>query len=148
MSLNRAWGSLFDAGEVRMSFVKNLWGSSKRDSQPRTITKEPPTEKRQQPRFTSQFRSTISGGQGEGQGRTLDLSAGGCMIEADFPVVVGAAFECRIYVPGLDWPLRIDEAQVRWVKANTFGIQFMKLHPDEEAKLKRVIANLNEELQS
>ncbi len=91
-------------------------------------------EKRQQPRFTSQFRSTISGGQREGQGRTLDLSAGGCKIETDLPVVAGESFECRIYVPGLDWPLRIDEAQVRWVKANTFGIQFTKIQPDEEAK--------------
>ena len=131
-----------------MSFVKNLWGSSIRHAQPTMSKEEPPKEKRQQPRFTSQFRSTISGGKGEGQGRTLDLSIGGCMIETDFPVVVGAAFECRIYVPGLDWPLRIDEAQVRWVKANTFGIQFKKLHPDEEAKLKRVIANLNEDLQA
>ena len=131
-----------------MSFVKNLWNSSMKHPQPRMIKEEPPTEKRQQPRFTSQFRSTISGGQGEGQGRTLDLSIGGCMIETDFPVVEGTSFECRIYVPGLDWPLRIDEAQVRWVKANTFGIQFKKIHPDEEAKLKRVIANLNEELQA
>ena len=103
-------------------------------------------EKRQQPRFTSQFRSIISGGQGEGQGRTLDLSTGGCKIETDLPVVVGALFECRIYVPGLDWPLRIDEAQVRWVTANTFGIQFTKIQPDEEEKLKRVIASLDEEL--
>jgi len=103
-------------------------------------------EKRQQPRFTSQFRSTLSDSQGEGQGRTLDLSTGGCMIETDFPVVVGASLECRIYVPGLDWPLRIDEAQVRWVKANKFGIQFMKIQRDEEVKLKRVIASLNEEL--
>jgi len=70
------------------------------------------------------------------------------MIEADFPVVVGAAFECRIYVPGLDWPLRIEEAQVRWAKANTFGIQFMKIQAEEEAKLKQVIASLNEELQA
>lgn len=131
-----------------MSFVKNLWDSSMRHPQPRMIKEKPPTEKRQQPRFTSQFRSTISGGQGEGQGRTLDLSTGGCMIETDFPVVEGASFECRIYVPGLDWPLRIDEAQVRWVKANTFGIQFKKIQPDEEAKLKRVIASLNEELQA
>ena len=103
-------------------------------------------EKRRQARFTAQFRSTISGGQREGQGRTRDLSAGGCMIETDFPVVVGASFECRIYVPGLDWPLRIDKAQVRWVKADTFGIQFMKTQPEEEAKLKQVIASLNEEL--
>jgi hypothetical protein len=131
-----------------MSFVKNLWDSSIGHSQPRMTEKEPPKEKRQQPRFTSQFRSTISGGHGEGQGRTLDLSTGGCMIETDFPVVEGASFECRIYVPGLDWPLRIDEAQVRWVKANTFGIQFKKIQPDEEAKLKQVIASLNEELQA
>jgi hypothetical protein len=61
---------------------------------------------------------------------------------------VGASFECRIYVPGLDWPLRIDEAQVRWVKANTFGIQFMKMNSDEEEKLKQVIASLNEELKA
>ena len=105
-------------------------------------------EKRQQPRFTSQFRSIFSGGQREGQGRTLDLSTGGCKIETDLPVVVGASFECRIYVHGLDWPLRIDEGQVRWVKANPFGIQFTKIQPDEEVKLKRVIDSLNEELQA
>jgi hypothetical protein len=138
-------GSLFDGSETSMALVKNQRKSSKRPPQPRMIKAEPPMEKRQQPRFTSQFRSTLSGGQGEGQGRTLDLSAGGCMIETDLSVVVGASFECRIYVPGLDWPLRIDEAQVRWVKANTFGIQFMKIQPIEEAKLKQVIAALNEE---
>ena len=131
-----------------MALVKNQRDSNMRPPQPRMIKVELPKEKRQQPRFTAQFRSIISGGQREGQGRTLDLSAGGCKIETDFPVVVGASFECRIYVPGLDWPLRIDEAQVRWVKANTFGIQFTKIQPDEEAKLKRVIASLNEELQA
>ena len=129
-----------------MALVKKQRNSSMRAPQPRMIKEEPPMEKRQQPRFTSQFRSTFSGGQREGQGRTLDLSTGGCKIEADFPVVVGTTFECRIYVPGLDWPLRIDEAQVRWVKAGSFGIQFTKIHPAEEAKLSRVIASLNEEL--
>ena len=131
-----------------MAPVKNMRDSSKSRLQPRMIKEEPSVEKRQQPRFTSQFRSAIAVGQREGQGRTRDLSAGGCMIETDFPVVVGASFECRIYVPGLDWPLRIDEAQVRWVKANTFGIQFMKIQPDEEEKLKQVIAGLNEELKA
>lgn len=131
-----------------MIFMKNKQDLSKKHPQPHTIKEEFPLEKRQQPRFTSQFRSTISGGQREGQGRTLDLSVGGCMIEADFPVAVGASFEFRIYVPGLDWPLRIDEAQVRWVKANTFGIQFMKIKPDDEEKLKQVIASLNEEIKA
>ena len=131
-----------------MALVKHKTGSSKELPHPRTIKEETRTEKREQPRFTSQFRSTISGGQGEGQGRTLDLSAGGCMIETDLPVVVGVALECRIYVPGLDWPLRIDEAQVRWVKGNTFGIQFVKIKPDEEEKLEQVIASLHKELKT
>lgn len=129
-----------------MALVKKQRGSRIRRPQVRNIKMKPAREKRQQPRFTSQFRSTFSSEQKEGQGRTLDLSLGGCMIEADLPVVVGATLECRIYVPGLDWPLRIDEAQVRWVKSGVFGIQFAKIQPDEETKLDRVIANLNEEL--
>jgi hypothetical protein len=129
-----------------MALVKKQRGSRVGPPQVRNIEMKPAREKRQQPRFTSQFRSTFSSEQREGQGRTLDLSIGGCMIEADLPVVVGATLECRIYVPGLDWPLRIDEAQVRWIKSGVFGIQFTKIQSDEETKLDRVIANLNEEL--
>jgi PilZ domain len=103
-------------------------------------------EKRAQPRFTAQFRSTFSGGQQEGRGRTLDLSAGGCRIETDMPVVVGAAFECRIFVPGLDWPLRIDEAQVRWVRGSTFGVEFVKLSGEERVKLNHLVKALEAEL--
>ena len=100
------------------------------------------TDKRMHPRFTAQFRSSFSGGQREGQGKTLDLSDGGCRVESDHPVVANASFECRIYAPGLSWPLRIDEAQVRWVKGNTFGLQFIAMHPDERVKLKQLITNL------
>jgi len=131
-----------------VALARNQRDLSKGHPQPHMVKEKSSMEKRQQPRFTSQFRSTFSGGQQEGQGRTLDLSTGGCKIETDLPVTVGASFECRIYVPGLDWPLRIDEAQVRWVKAKTFGIQFTKIQPDEEEKLKRAIASLNEEFKA
>jgi len=103
-------------------------------------------EKRKQPRFTAQFRSTFSGGQREGQGRTLDMSAGGCRVETEVPVVVGASFECRIYVPGFDWPLRIEEAQVRWIKGNVFGLEFTKIGPEEQVKLKKLLSGLKVEL--
>ena len=105
-------------------------------------------EKRAQPRFTAQFRSIFSGGQGEGHGRTLDLSAGGCRIETDMPVVIGAAFECRIFAPNLDWPLRIDEAQVRWVRGNTFGVEFVKLRVEERIKLERLVKALEAEFKT
>ena len=106
------------------------------------LKKDRGTEKRLHPRFTAQFRSTFSGGQREGVGKTLDLSDGGCRIESDAPVVAEAAFECRIYAPGLSWPLRIEEAQVRWVKGNVFGLEFTVMQPDERVKLRQVIANL------
>jgi hypothetical protein len=131
-----------------MALLRKQRDLNKEHTRPRVIKDGLPVEKRKQPRFTSQFRSIISGEQGEGRGRTLDLSTSGCMVETDLPVSVGASIECRIYVPGLDWPLRIDEAQVRWVKANTFGIQFTKIQPDEEAKLKQVIAGLDEEVKA
>jgi hypothetical protein len=100
-------------------------------------------ERRVQPRFMTQFRSTFSGQKEEGQGRTLDISSGGCKIESDMKVAQGATFECRLHVPGFDWPLRIDEAMVRWIEGNTFGIAFTRLRPEELAKLKTVLANLD-----
>jgi hypothetical protein len=101
-----------------------------------------PYERRVQPRFTTQFRSTFSGNKQEGQGRTLDISAGGCKIESDMKVEPGSKFECRLHIPGLDWPLRIDEATVRWVDGHSFGIAFSRIAPEEFAKLKTVLSNL------
>ncbi len=102
-------------------------------------------ERRVQPRFTTQFRSTFSGQRQEGQGRTLDISAGGCKIESELKVELGGKFECRLHVPGLDWPLRIDEATVRWVGGNTFGIGFTRISPEELHKLQAVLKKLEDE---
>lgn len=110
---------------------------------PEQIPAKPqPDERRIQPRFTTQFRSTFSGHKQEGQGRTLDISAGGCKIESDMTVEPGSKFECRLHVPGLDWPLRVDEATVRWVDGNSFGIAFSRIAPEEFAKLKTVLSDL------
>jgi hypothetical protein len=106
-------------------------------------SKPPSHERRVQPRFTTQFRSTFSGRNEEGQGRTLDVSSGGCKIESDMTVTQGATFECRLHIPGLDWPLRIDEALVRWVEGNTFGIEFTRIRDEELAKLNVVLADLD-----
>jgi hypothetical protein len=102
-------------------------------------------DRRDQPRFTTQFRSSLSGQHQEGQGRTLDISSGGCKIESDLRVEPGATFECRLHIPGLDWPLRIDEATVRWTDGKTFGISFTRISPQELEKLKAVLVDLERE---
>jgi hypothetical protein len=60
-------------------------------------------------------------------------------------VAQGATLECRLHVPGLDWPLRIEEATVRWVDGHTFGIEFTRIRPEESAKLNKVLVNLKED---
>ncbi len=102
-------------------------------------------ERRVQPRFTTQFRSTFSGQSEEGQGHTLDISAGGCKIKSDMKVKLGATFECRLHIPGFDWPLRIDEAKVQWIEGDTFGLAFTCIPSGEVSKLQTMLAELDHE---
>jgi hypothetical protein len=125
--------------------LKKLSSLFKAETIDHAPAKPQPQDRRVQPRFTTQFRSTFSGQRQEGQGRTLDVSAGGCKIESDMKVVQGAKLEFRLHVPGLDWPLRIDEATVRWVDGNTFGIGFTRITPEEFAKLKTVFSELEQD---
>lgn len=75
----------------------------------------------------------------------MDISAGGCKIESEVTVEPGTVLECRIHIPGLGWPLRIDEAQVKWTKGNVFGVLFTGINPQELEKLKMVLAELERE---
>ena len=102
-------------------------------------------ERRVQPRFTTQFRSTFSGSHEEGNGKTLDVSIGGCKIESDATVAPGAKFECRLHVPDLDWPIMIDEATIRWVEGKTFGVAFTRIRPGEKSKISALIGKLKQE---
>jgi hypothetical protein len=131
-------------GEERMPFPTAKQRVGKSPGPRSAQLKSDPSERRTQPRFTAQFRSTFVSSHHEGQGRTLDLSMSGCKIESDTPVTKGVAFECRLHVPGLDWPLRVDEAVIRWVAGNTFGLEFTRLLPEEQAKLKTVIENIEQ----
>jgi hypothetical protein len=130
---------------MRNSSLKKLGSLFKSEPVDRTPAKPRPQDRRDQPRFTTQFRSTLSGQKQEGQGRTLDISAGGCKIESDMKVEQGAKFECRLHIPGFDWPLRIDETTVRWVDGNSFGIAFSRITPEEFAKLKMILSDLEQD---
>ncbi|MCS6305251.1 MAG: PilZ domain-containing protein [Nitrospira sp.] len=125
--------------------MKKLGSFFKTETVDRAPSKPGPQDRRVKPRFTAQFRSTFSGQRQEGQGRTLDVSAGGCKIESDMKVEQGAKFECRLHIPGLNWPLRIDEATVRWIDDKSFGVAFSRVTPEEFAKLKTVLAELEQD---
>ena len=99
------------------------------------------------PRFRVQYRTTVTGStQPEGIGVILDLSKGGCRLESPFPILPGLSLEMRIHVPGLEWPLMIDEADVQWVSEQFAGLAFLRIRQTEQQRLDEVIANLSTHL--
>jgi hypothetical protein len=97
-------------------------------------------DRRATPRFRVQFRTTVSGPtEPEGTGLILDLSRGGCRLESPLLILPGLSLELRIYVPGLDWPLMIDGADVQWVNDQTAGLAFVRIREAEQQRLDEVL---------
>ena len=62
----------------------------------------------------------------------LDLSRGWCRLESPLLILPGLSLELRIYVPGLEWPLMIDGADVQWVSDQTAGLAFVRIRETEQ----------------
>jgi len=98
-------------------------------------------DRRAAPRFRVQFRTTVSDStQPEGTALMLDLSRVGCRLESPFLFLPGLSLELRIYVPGLEWPLMIDGADVQWVSEQTAGLAFVRIRETEQLRLDEVVA--------
>ncbi|HKO30489.1 MAG TPA: PilZ domain-containing protein [Nitrospiraceae bacterium] len=98
-------------------------------------------DRRATPRFRVQFRATVSGSTlPEGTGIMHDLSRGGCQLESPLLMMLpGVSLELHIYVPGLEWPLMIDGADVQWVSEHTAGLAFVQIRETEQQRLDEVI---------
>jgi hypothetical protein len=100
-------------------------------------------DRRATPRFRVQYRTTVSGSsQPEGTGIMLDLSRGGCRLESPLSILPGFSLELRVHVPGLEWPLMIDEADVEWVSERSSGLSFVRIRETEQQRLDEVLKNL------
>jgi PilZ domain len=99
-------------------------------------------DRRATPRFRVQFRTMVSDPtQPEGTGLMLDLSRDGCRLESPFLFLPGISLELRIDVPGLEWPLIIDGADVQWVSEETAGLAFVRIRETEQQRLDDVLTN-------
>ncbi len=97
-------------------------------------------DRRATPRFRVQFRTTLSDPtQPAETGLMLDLSRGGCRLESPLLILPGLSLELRIYVPGLEWPLMIDGADVQWVSEQTAGLAFVRIRETEQQRLDEVL---------
>lgn len=97
-------------------------------------------DQRAAPRVGVQFRAMVSGSaQPEGTGIILDLSRSGCRLESQLLMLPGLSLELRIAVPGMEWALAIDGADVQWEHEETAGLAFVRIRETEQKRLDDVM---------
>jgi hypothetical protein len=96
-------------------------------------------DQRTAPRVGVQFHAMVSGSvQSEGTGIILDLSRRGCRLESALLMLPGLSLELRIAVPGLEWALMIDGADVQC--PSTGGqVLFCAFHGPRHRPMTRVL---------
>jgi hypothetical protein len=77
----------------------------------------------------------FAGESGVGEGRILDLSLPGCLLESPGKFSPGEYVQLRLFLPDLQAPLQVFLAAVRWVQGVRVGLEFIRTSQDEQHRL-------------
>src|SRR5947208_16608175 len=92
---------------------------------------------RKSPPIRVHFRSVSAGGQLDGEGTIMDLSAEGCQVQSDSRVQTVTGLQLWFFLPDHDRPIRDQVAEVRWARGRTFGVDFLSIRAEDRERLGR-----------
>lgn len=75
----------------------------------------------------------------EGEGRVLDISTSGFKASSSVALQIGMLLKLSLFLPDHKWPLRVDEAIVRWVNGQDVGIEFTCIRPAQQERLRALV---------
>ncbi|HSF67460.1 MAG TPA: PilZ domain-containing protein [Nitrospiraceae bacterium] len=75
----------------------------------------------------------------EGEATVLDLSTNGCQARSLTHVQAGMTLRLSLFLHDQQWPLRIDEALVRWVRGENFGLEFTGIRAAQRERVRSII---------
>jgi hypothetical protein len=75
----------------------------------------------------------------EGEGEALDVSTSGCSAQSPVEVKVGMTLKLSLFLSDFNWPLRVDQAIVRWVDGKRFGLEFTSIRPAQRERMRNLI---------
>jgi PilZ domain len=101
-------------------------------------------DRRQHPRLPVRYLGTFSTAQRTaGEGVVLDLSLGGCRVESSRYVQPRTELTLSISLPNQVAPFAVDRAVVRWARGRQYGLSFVALPSEEQARLRRMIGSFS-----
>lgn len=96
---------------------------------------------RKHTRFAVQLPVSFKGDQ-LSEGTILNVSEEGCAITAETIADVAAYLQMTMHLRAGEEPIQVDLAAVRWSSATRFGVEFIKIRPEEEGRLKKFVKAL------
>ena len=96
-------------------------------------------EGRKHTRFAVQLPVSFRGDQLSDRGTILNLSAEGCAITSETVAGVAVYLQLTMQLRERDEPIQVDLAAVRWISATRFGVEFIKIRPEEGERLKQFV---------
>ena len=101
---------------------------------------DPPAFERRGRRLTMNRRLFFFGeGDFEGEATIVDISTNGCKATSLTEVQVGLTLKLSLFLQDQQWPLRIDQALVRWVDGQSFGLEFIGIRPAQRERLRSLL---------
>jgi PilZ domain-containing protein len=103
------------------------------------------TDQRKHPRFHVSLSVSFGDGANSRTGTVVDISREGCRIRCDDVVPRERYFRVEIRLGDPPDTLTIDLAVMRWSRHGECGIEFIRMEPDGQARLRSMIQNCEEE---
>ncbi|MEK6632394.1 MAG: PilZ domain-containing protein [Nitrospirota bacterium] len=75
----------------------------------------------------------------EGEATLLDISASGCRAGSSIPLEIGMILRLSLFLPDHQWPLRINQAIVRWIDHKEFGLEFIDITMAQRERLRTLV---------
>ena len=101
---------------------------------------------RRHQRFPVQIQSVISSlHRVEWVGTIVNLSKGGCLVEAASQVYSGMHVALSLDVPGETSPILVERAAVRWNRGREVGVGFITVAPPHQERLDKLLERLKQD---
>ena len=97
---------------------------------------------RKSQRFSDNSHVVFSSETVKGEGRLENLSLGGAAIRSDIALARGEYLTLKITFPNQAAAIDVELAPVRWTKEGGFGVEFIRIAPGSQQRLKDYLATL------
>jgi hypothetical protein len=91
-------------------------------------------------RIHAKGRVIIAVGSHVSEGRILDLTVPGCLLESPLSVNKGDSVQLKLFLHGLQSLFSVELAVVRWTNGCRFGVEFLKMNEKDQRQLHQLVA--------